>query len=196
MSDSLRPHGLQPPRLLHPWDFPGKSTGVGCHFLLQGRTFFEAETPILWPPDVKCWLVWKDPDAGKDWGQEEKGRTEDEVVGWHHRLDGHGFGWTPGVSDGQDAWCFVVQGVAKSWIWLTELNWTESYTGLPWWLSKDCLQCGRPGFDPWVGKIPWRIFLPPEWQPTPVFLPGESPWTEEILAGYCPWGHRVRQLSD
>ena len=52
----------------------------------------EAETPILWPPDVKSWLIWKDPDARKDWGQEEKGTTEDEMVGWHHRLNGNEFG--------------------------------------------------------------------------------------------------------
>ena len=57
-----------------------------------GRTDVEAETPILWPPDVKSWLIWKDPDAGKDWGQEEKGMTEDEMVKWHHQLNGHGFG--------------------------------------------------------------------------------------------------------
>ena len=56
-----------------------------------GRTDVEAETPILWPPNVKSWLIWKDPDAGKDWGQEEKGTTEDEMVGWHHRLDEHEF---------------------------------------------------------------------------------------------------------
>ena len=56
-----------------------------------GRTDVEAETPILWPPDVKSWLIWKDPDAGKDWGQEEKGTREDEMVGWHHRLNGHEF---------------------------------------------------------------------------------------------------------
>ena len=60
-----------------------------------------AETSVLWPPDAKSWLIWKDPDTGKDWGQEEKGRTEDEMVGWHHWPDGHGFGWTPGVGDGQ-----------------------------------------------------------------------------------------------
>ena len=66
-----------------------------------GRADVEAETPILWPLDVKSWHIGKDPDAGKDWGQEEKGTTEDEIVGWHHRLDGHGFGWTPGVGDGQ-----------------------------------------------------------------------------------------------
>ena len=66
-----------------------------------GRTDVEAETSILWPPDVKNWLIWKDPDAGKDWGQEEKGTTEDEMVGWHHWLNEHEFEWTPGVGDGQ-----------------------------------------------------------------------------------------------
>ena len=65
-----------------------------------GRTHVEAETPILWPPDAKSWLIWKDPDAGKDWGQEEKGTTEDEMVGWHHQLNGQGFGCTPRVGDG------------------------------------------------------------------------------------------------
>ena len=66
-----------------------------------GRTDVEAETPILWPPDVKKWFIWKDPNAGKDWRQEQKGMTEDKMVGWHHRLNGHGFGWTPRVGDGQ-----------------------------------------------------------------------------------------------
>ena len=56
-----------------------------------GRTDAEAETPILWPPQAKSWLTGKDPDAGRDWGQEEKGTTEDETAGWHHRLDGHEF---------------------------------------------------------------------------------------------------------
>ena len=60
-----------------------------CMFI--GKTDVEAETPILWPPDAKNWLIWKDCDAGKDQGQEEKGMTEDEMVGWHHQLDGHGF---------------------------------------------------------------------------------------------------------
>ena len=61
-----------------------------CVFI--GRTDAEAETPILWPPDEKSWLTGKDPDAGKDWGQEEKGTTEDEMAGWHHRLNGLEFG--------------------------------------------------------------------------------------------------------
>ena len=66
-----------------------------------GRTNAEAETPILWPPHVKSRLIGKDPDAGRDWGQEEMGTTEDEMAGWHHRLNGQGFGWTAGVDDGQ-----------------------------------------------------------------------------------------------
>ena len=60
-------------------------------WIFIGRTHAEAEAPILWPPDVKSWLIGKDPDAGKDWRQEEKGMTEDEMVGWHHRLNGHEF---------------------------------------------------------------------------------------------------------
>ena len=67
-----------------------KEISPGC--LLEGLMLKLKETPILWPPDVKSWLIWKDPDARKDWGQEEKGTTEDEMVGWHHRLNGHGFG--------------------------------------------------------------------------------------------------------
>ena len=96
-----------------------------------GRTYAEAETPILWPPDAKSWLIWKDPDAGKDWGQEEKGTREDEMVGWHHWLDECGFGWTLGVGDGQGGLvCWEVQGQGGSWrrneLDTTEqLNWTE-----------------------------------------------------------------------
>ena len=69
--------------------------------IVIGRTDAEAETPILGPPNVKNWLMGKYPDAGKDWRQEEKRMTEDEMVGWHHRLDGHEFEQAPGVSDGQ-----------------------------------------------------------------------------------------------
>ena len=68
-------------------------------WIFIGRT--DAEAPILWPPDVKNWHIGKDPDAGKDWRQEKKGTTEDEMVGWHHQLNGHGLEWTPGVGDGQ-----------------------------------------------------------------------------------------------
>ena len=64
----------------------------GQSWVFFGRTDIEAETPILWPPDAKSWLIWKDPDVGKDWGQEEKRTTEDEMVGWHHQLNGHSLG--------------------------------------------------------------------------------------------------------
>ena len=66
-----------------------------------GRTDTKAKAPILWSPDVKSWFIRKDPDAGRDWGQEDKGTTEDEMAGWHHRLDRHEFGWSPGAGDGQ-----------------------------------------------------------------------------------------------
>ena len=72
-------------------------------WIFTGRTDAEAETPILWPYDVKNWLIWKDPDAGKDWRQEEKGMTEDEMVGWHHLLNGHEFEQDPGAGDGQES---------------------------------------------------------------------------------------------
>ena len=70
-------------------------------WIIIGRTDAEAESPILWPPDVKNWLIWKDPDAGKDWRQEEKRTTEDEVVWWHHQLSGHEFEQTLGNAEGQ-----------------------------------------------------------------------------------------------
>ena len=94
-------------------------------WIFIGRTDAEAETPILWPPDVKNWLTRKDPDSGQDWRQEEKGTTEDEMVGWHHQLDGLEFEWTLGVGDEQ--WglaCCSPWGYKESDT--TEcLNWTE-----------------------------------------------------------------------
>ena len=71
------------------------------HWIFIGKTDAEAEAPILWPPDEKDWLIGKDPDAGKDWRQKEKGTTEDEMIGWHHQLNGHEFEQTPGDSEGQ-----------------------------------------------------------------------------------------------
>ena len=89
------------------------------------RTDAEAETSILWPPDLKSWLIAKDPDAGKDWRWEEKGMTEDEMVEWHHWLDGREFEQTPGVGDGQEAWSAAVPGLAVTKItkyWLYSLR--------------------------------------------------------------------------
>ena len=87
-----------------------------------GRTDVEAETPILWPPDAESWLIWKDSDAGRDWGQEGKGTTEDEMVGWHHWHNGHGFGWTPGFGDGHGGLvCWGSWGHKE--LDTTELNW-------------------------------------------------------------------------
>ena len=81
---------------------------------------------------LKSWLIWKDPDAGKDWGQEEKGTAEDEMVGWHHWLDGHGFGWTLGVGDGQGDLEYCSSWGCKEsdtteWLNWTELNWINLY---------------------------------------------------------------------
>ena len=90
-----------------------------------GRTDIEAETPILWPPNAKSWLIWKDPDAGKDWGREEKGTTKDEMVGWHHRLNGHGFVWTLGVGDGQGGLACCGSWSHKESDTTERLNWTK-----------------------------------------------------------------------
>ena len=93
-----------------------------------GRTDAKAETPILWPPDVKSWLTGKDPDAGRDWGQKEKGMTEHKMPGWHHRLNGHEFVWTQGFGDGLGGLCSGIHGIAKSRPWLSDqLNWTEAF---------------------------------------------------------------------
>ena len=85
----------------------------------------EAETPILWSPDEKTWLIWKDPDAGKDWRWEEKGTTEDEMVGWHHQLNGHEFEEAPGVGDGQGSLAFCSPWGHKESDRIERLNWTE-----------------------------------------------------------------------
>ena len=94
-------------------------------WVFTGGTDAEAETPILWPPPVKSWLTGKDPDAGRDWGQEEKGTTEDEMFGWHHWLDGHGFGWTPGVGHGQGGLACCGSWGRKESDMIERLNWTE-----------------------------------------------------------------------
>ena len=90
-----------------------------------GRNDAKAETPVLWPPPAKSWLIGKEPDAGRDWGQEEKGTTEDEMAGWHHRLDSHEFEWTPGVGDGQGGLACCDSWGLKESDTTGRLNWTE-----------------------------------------------------------------------
>ena len=99
-------------------------------WILIAETDAEAEVPIHWPPDAKSWFIGKDPDAGKDWGQEVKGMTEDEMVGWHHQLNGHEFEQTPGYSEGQRrlqwVWDDLVTkqqqqqdvSLGSAWVWL------------------------------------------------------------------------------
>ena len=94
-------------------------------WLFFGRTDAKAETPVLWPPHAKNWLIGKDSDAGRDWGQEEKGMTEDEMAGWHHWLDGHESEWTPGVGDGQGGLACCDSWGCKELDTNEQLNWTE-----------------------------------------------------------------------
>ena len=106
---SVNPEGNQP------WIFIGKT---------------EAEAPILWPPYANNWIIGKDPDAGRNWGQEEKRTTEDEMIGWHHQLNGHEFGWTLGFGDGQgglaccDSWGCKESDMTE-WLNWTQLNWYQ-----------------------------------------------------------------------
>ena len=95
-----------------PWDFFGRNNA-------------KAETPVLWPPHVKSWLIGKDSDAGRDWGQEEKGTTEDEMAGWHYWLDGCEFEWTLGVGDGQGSLACCDSWGCKESDTTERLNWTE-----------------------------------------------------------------------
>ena len=95
-----------------------------------GRTDVEAEALVLWPCDAKSWLIWKDPDAGKDWRQEEKGTTEDEIVGWHHWLNGHEFEQALGVGDGQGGLACCSPWGRKELDMTEQLNWTEAE---PFW---------------------------------------------------------------
>ena len=90
-----------------------------------GRTDVEAEAPVLWPPHAKSWLIGKDSDAGRDWGQEEKGMTEDEMAGWHHWFDGRESEWTPGVGDGQGGLACCDSWGRKESDMTEWLNWTE-----------------------------------------------------------------------
>ena len=119
-------------------------------WIFTGKTDAEAETPILWPPDAKNWPIWKDPDAGKIWMQEEKGMSEDDMVGWHHQLNGHEFEYILGVGD-------VHRGLACCSPWgckkldRTEwLNWAD-------WLYINNVSCSRTCFS--FLRTSWLILL-------------------------------------
>ena len=104
-----------------------------------GRNDAKAETPILWPPHVKSWLIGKDSDAGRGWGQEEKGTTVDKMSGWHHWLDTHEFGWTPGVGDGQGGLAFCNLWGRKESDMTEILNWTEVKTAVNLTALQNCM---------------------------------------------------------
>ena len=116
-------------------------------WIFIGRTDAEAETPVLWPPDAKNWLIRKDPDAGKDWRWEEKGTTEDEMVGWHHWLNEHNLSELWELLMDREAWCAAVCGVAKSGTRLSD--WTE--------LALNTVICWRVQFISPAQTSPWSL---------------------------------------
>ena len=114
-------------------------------WIFIGRTDAEADASILWPPIAKNWLIRKDPDAGKDWRQEEKGTTEDEMVGWHHQLDVHEFEQARELVMDREAWCATVHWVAKSWTWLSD--WTELNVLCAWTQFSECFIPENGSYD-------------------------------------------------
>ena len=112
---------------------PVHSKGVQS-WVFFGRNDAKAETPVLWPPHAKSWLIGKDCDAGRDWGQEEKGTREDEMAGWHHWLNGHEFEGTPGVGDEQGGLVCCSSWGCKESDTTEWLNWTELTLGFIWYL--------------------------------------------------------------
>ena len=150
-----------------------------------GRTDAEAETPIPWPPDAKNWLTGKDPDAGKDWRWEEKGTREDEMVGWHHWLDGHGFGWTPGVGDGQGGLaCCSPWGCKVSDT--TELNWLRYLL----WGIGSCVCEMEKSWGLWAedpGSYWYDLVLSPKaWE---AGVSGTNPIQRQEKMKYLNWGN-------
>ena len=143
-------------------------------WIFMGRTDAEAETPILWPPNVKNRLIKQDPDAGKDWRQEEKGTTEDEMVGWHHQLNGHECEWTPGAGDGQGGLVCCSPWGRKELDTTGRLNWTEQGTRVYYACGlTQKTQHVLPGFP--LQALPHL--------PAPTSPPWRSPWTRVSEAG-------------
>ena len=141
-------------------------------WIFTGRTDAEAETPILWPPDAKNWFIGKDSDAGKDWRQEEKGPTEDDMFGWHHWLSGHEFEQALGVGDGQAGLSCCSPWSRKESDTTEWLNWTV-HSAL-----------GKPNISP-CGEINHKTRLPLHMDPLPAL---SWPWMLPILFYFCVVG--------
>ena len=162
-----------------PWDF-------------FGRNDAKAETPVLWPCHVKSWLVGKDPDAGRDWGQEEKGTTEDEMAGWHHWFNGHESEWTPGVGDGQgglaccDLWDHKESDTTER---LIRSEAAVAAWKIPWCWER--LKVGGEGDDRgWDGWMASRT----QW--TWFWASSGSWWWTGRPACCGPWGHKESDTTE
>ena len=157
-------------------------------WIFIGRTDVEADTPIFWSPDVKNWLIGKDPNAGKDWRQKEQGTTEDEMVGWHHRLDGHEFEQALGVglTLDREAWCATVHGITKSQTQLSD--WME--------LNNTCSDSKESACNVGdLGLIPGSKDTQEKEEATQSSLPGEFQG-QRRLEGYSPWGHEESDMAE
>ena len=150
-----------------------------------GRTDVEAEIPILWPPDANNWLIWKDPDAGKDWRWEEKGMTEDEMVGWYHWLAGREFKQALGIVDGQGSLQSVGLQKSDTTEWL---NWSGSSGKEPSANAEDLRDMGQ---IPELGRSPGGGHSNPL-----QYSCLENAHGQRSLVGYCPWGHKESPLTE
>ena len=119
-----------------------------------GRTDAKAETPILWPPHVMSWLIGKDPNSRRDWGQEEKESTEDKMAEWHHWPDAHEFGWTLEVGDGQGGLACCDSWGRKEWDMTQWLNWTNWFILIRWLFSFKPLPFPKAPFLGWTRGTP------------------------------------------
>ena len=161
-------------------------------WIFTGRTDAKAETPILWPINAKNWLIRKDPDAGKDWRQEEKRVTEDDMVAWHHRLNGDEFEQAPGVGEGQGSLAYCSPwGCRVGHNWVTELNWTPLETALPPQGEKRDYLCHQASllaqmvknmlamWDTWVQLLGQKDSLEKGMITHYSILAWRTPWTEK-----------------
>ena len=156
----------------------------------------KAETPILWSPDVKSWLIWKDPDVGKDWWQEEKGMTEDEMVGWHHQLNGHEFEQALGAGEGQGSLACCSPWGCKELDTTEGLNWTDTSIKLKKRASQVAVvvkNLTANAGDIWdMGLIPGSGWSPGGGHATHSSIPAwKIPWTEEPGGLQSIASHRV-----